>query len=255
MAYRAYHHRVQRRRLIDYFLPLFLFIAFAVIVILSLQLYHSIVTKHEPMDVFLFTPQGKSRILPFGTYDWNVAYDNTRVLQGDEINALPGGRASIRFFQKFWLRIDQNTTTVLQKVAPTKSLDSYEIQMKSGKAWYNTEAYTDIGVQLSILTTNLRISSTGGVFEVEDTSSDKGAEIVRTLKGTVHVAVLVSDGEKQREVESVDVAPGQEFSMDTVDYQAYQKYQSPEVLEPIPDTFVSDEWYLWNSKLDNELGI
>lgn len=255
MAYRAYHHRVQRRRLMDYFLPLFLFIAFAVIIILSLQLYHSVITKNEPLDVYLFTPQGKSRILPFGTYDWNVAYNETRVLQGDEINALPGGRATVRFFQKFWLRLDENTTAVLQKVVSSKTVDSYEIQMKSGRTWFNTEMYGDRPIQLNVFTTNLKITSSGGVFEVEDATSDKGAEIVRTISGSVRVAVLVSDGEKQREVEAVDVVPGQEFSMDTVDYQAYQKYQSPEILEPIPDTFVSDEWYLWNNKLDNELGI
>lgn len=253
MAYRAYHHRIHRRRLIDYFLPLSLFIAFAVIVILSLQLYSSVVSKHEPLDMYLFTPQGKSRILPFGTYEWNVAYDETRVLQGDEINTLSGGRAMIRFFQKFWLRLDEDTTVLLQKIASGKSADTYEVQMKSGRAWYNTEAYVDKAVRLTVMTTNLRITSADGIFEVEDLTSEKGAEIVRTLKGTVHVAVLVNDGEKEREVEAVDVVPGQEFSMDTVEYQAYQKYQSPEVLESINDTFVSDEWYLWNSKLDNEL--
>lgn len=251
MAYRAYHHRVHRRRLVDYFLPLFLFIAFAIIVILSFQLYRSFTTKDQPLDVFLFTPQGKSQILPFGTYEWNPAYDNTRILQGDQLSMLAGGRSMIRFFQKFWLRSDEKTILNLQKITSTKLSDSYEIEMKHGKSWLNARAYNDKNIQITLSTSHLRVTSSGGVFEVEDASSEKGSEMVRAISGTVQVSVLVSDGEKQREVEAIRLASGQEFIMDMSDYQAYQKYQSPEVLDAIPDAFLSDEWYVWNTKLDN----
>lgn len=239
----------------DYFLPLFLFIAFAVIVILSWQLYQSVVTKNEPLDIYLFTPQGKTRILPQGTYNWDQAYDETRILEGDEIQTLLSSRAMVRFFQKMWLRLDEETDVLLEKVTPSSSVDTYSLTMRRGKTWYHTEAYVDKSVQLNISTTHLRIQSGSGIFEVEDLTEEKGAQIVRVIKGSVQVDVVVSDGEKKREVESLRVTAGQQFVMDTSDYQAYQQYQSPEVLEPIPDAFVDEEWFLWNSRLDDALGV
>jgi hypothetical protein len=252
MAYRAYHHhRLQRRRLADYFLPLFLFIALAVIVILSIQLYHSIVVKNEPLDLYLYTPQGQTKVLVFGGYNWDPAYNEMRVVQGDEIHALPSARSSLRFFQKLWLRLDENTTVNLQKVAPSRSEDGYEFVLKggSGRAWFDSQAYTDKHIDMNVFTTHLRVQSSGGVFEVEDDTANKGAEVVRTIQGAVQVVVLVNDGGTEREVEAVNVAAGQEFVMEAADYDAYQKYQSPEVLEPIVDTFVQSDWYGWNMKL------
>lgn len=254
MAYRAYHHRIHRRRLIDYFLPLFLFIAFAVIVILSWQLYRSITIKNEPLDMYLYTSQGKSKILPSGTYNWDNAYDGMRILQGDEVQSLLGSRAELVFFKSFWLRLNEDTTVDLRKVLPSQSEDSYEIGLKGGSSWFNTDLYTDKKISLNVFTQHLRVEGRGGVFEVEDTSADKkGSEIIRTISGSVRVVVIVDDGQKQREVEAITVAPGQEFSMDATDYEAYQKYQSPEVLGPIPDDFVKGDWYQWNTEKDSNL--
>ncbi len=254
MAYRAYHHRIHRRRLIDYFLPLFLFIAFAVIVILSWQLYRSVTVKNEPLDMYLYTVQGGSKILPFGTYNWDNAYDGMRVLQGDEIQSPLGSRAELVFFKSFWLRLNGDTAVNLRKILPSQSEDEYEINLKGGSSWFNTDLYTDKKISLNVFTQHLRIEGHGGVFEVEDTSANKGGlEIIRTISGSVQVAVIVDDGQKQREVEAITVAPGQEFSMDATDYEAYQKYQSPEVLSAISDDFVSDEWYQWNKQKDSTL--
>ncbi len=251
MAYRAYHHRVHRRRLIDYFLPLFLFIAFAVIVILSWQLYRSITVKNEPLDMYLYTLQGKSKILPAGTYNWDNAYDGMRVLQGDEVQSLLGSRAELIFFKKFWLRLNEDTTVNLQRILSSQSEDEYEIYLKGGSSWFNADSYTDKHIALNVFTQHLKIEGQGGVFEVEDTSDRKGGmEVIRAITGSVRVAVIVNDGQKRREVEAITVAAGQEFSMDAADYNAYQKYQSPEVLTAIPDDFISDEWYQWNNQKD-----
>lgn len=253
MAYRAYHHRIHRRRLVDYFLPLFLFIAFAVIIILSMQLYRSIVVKNEPLDLYLYTPQGQTKVLVYGGYNWDSAYNEMRVVQGDEINALPGGRSTLRFFQKLWLRLDESTTVNLQKVAPSSSEDRYVFAMKggSGKMWLDSQLYVDKHVDMSVSTTHLRIQSAGGVFEVEDDTAKKGAEAVRVIQGSAQVVVLVDDEGEEREVEAINVAAGQEFVMEATDYEAYQKYQSPEVLSPIVDAFLQSEWYGWNMRLDD----
>lgn len=240
-------HRIHRKRLLDYFLPLFIFISFAVIVILGWQLYRSIASKSELMDVYLFIPEGQAKILPWGSYNWDNAVNETRVLQGDEIQTQLESRGVIRFFQKLFLRIDQETTVVLTEVSPGRSRDTYDIAMKGGALWLNTQKYDDKDMELTVRTTNLVIQSSDGVFEIEDR---EGAEIVRVVRGLVEVAVMVKEGTSQREVESVKVPAGQEFVMDADAYEAYKKYQSPEVFGPISQMFIETGWYLWNSSED-----
>ncbi len=243
------NYRVRRKRLVDYFLPLFIFIAFAVIVILGWQLYRSIASKNELMDVYLFIPQGQAKILPSGSYNWDSAVNETRVLQGDEIATQIQSRGVVRFFQKLLLRIDEETTVALTEVSPGRFKDTYNIVMKDGTLWVNTQLYEDKDMKLTVHTTNLVVQSSDGVFEVEDRD---GTQVVRVVRGSVEVAVMVQEGTSQREVESVKVPMGQEFIMDSRAYEAYKKYQSPEVFGPISSMFAESEWYLWNSSLDGD---
>ena len=255
MSYHRSHHRVHRRHLVDYFLPLFLFIAFALVIILARQLYVDMFVKHEPLDAYLFIPQGQVQILPAGSFTWDFAVNETRVVAGDEFTVGAGGRGTVRFFQRLWMRMNGDSGVLLSKIVSGGGGDQFEIGLKSGQAWFNTEAYRETSVEVSVVTAHLRINSDGGVFEVENSAADSsgGAEAVRVLRGKVEVTVLVQDSDTLREVETLEVGEGQEFSMTASVYSAYQKFQSPEVVGPVNKNFVEGEWYLWNSAEDEKL--
>lgn len=252
MIYRS-HHRVHRRRLVDYFLPLFLFIAFAVMIILARQLYVSLFVKNEPLDAYLFIPQGQVQILPAGTFSWDFAVNETRVVPGDELMASSHGRGMVRFFQKLWMRMEGGASVVLSKILSGSGKDHFEIALKSGHVWLNSDLYREKSLQISVATAHLRITSGDGVFEVENMLAAGGVEAVRVVRGNVEVSVVVQDGDTLREVETLTVGEGQEFSMNDTIYGAYQKFQSPEAIGSMNKTFIESEWYVWNNKKDEEL--
>ncbi|MCX6733332.1 MAG: hypothetical protein NTX63_00795 [Candidatus Peregrinibacteria bacterium] len=256
MVYRPYNrvsaHKVHRKRFSDYFLPPFLFIAFAVIVILSVQLYQSIFVDHKPLDVFLSTLEGRTKLTVAGSPNADDALNETRLFKGDEIATETSSRAGLNFFKREVLRFDGETTALLQDVSQEKSQDTIDMVLKGGRAWIFSETPSGISSDLLFHTTHLSLESQGGVFEIEDLSAKKGSEIVRVIKGSVKAKIIIASDSGPKEVESVTIAAGQQFTMDPLALAAYEKFQSPEVIAPIDPKFVEDEWYLWNNGLDEK---
>lgn len=258
MVYRPYNrvsaHKVHRKRFSDYFLPPFLFIAFAVIIILSVQLYQSIFVVHKPLDVFLSTLEGRTRLTVAGNPNTDLALNGTRLFKGDEIATETSSRAELNFFKREIFRFDEETTALLQDVSQEKSQDTIDMVLKGGRAWIFSENTSDVSSDMLFRTTHLSLETQGGIFEIEDLSAKKGSEIIRVIKGSVRAKIIIASDSGPKEVESVTVAAGQQFTMDSLALAAYEKFQSPEVITPIDPKFVEDEWYLWNNRMDEKGG-
>lgn len=252
MVYRPYRtvsaHKVHRKRFVDYFLPPFLFIALVVIIILSVQLYQAMFVEHKPLDVFLYTLQGRTKLTATGSQNADEALNEMRVFKGDEIATDVSGRAGLNFFKREVVRFDENTTALLQDFAQDKNQDSFDIILKKGRAWISAETAPDIAPTILLHTSHLSLESQNGIFEAED----QAGEMVRVIKGSVKATVVITSDSGPKEVETVVIAAGQQFTMDRSALAAYEKFQSPEVITPIDPKFVEDEWYLWNNGLDGK---
>lgn len=262
MVYKPHHrsamsrvHRVQRKRFVDYFLPLFLFISLAVIIILAVQLYTVVFVKNEPMDVFLYTLQGSAKVTPVGSPNEDIALNEMRLFKGDAVATDAGGRVGLNFFKKMVVRLDQSSETILQDVSHQDSELGFDVLLKSGRLWVFAQSNPQSDYQMNFHTSHLAIDSSGGVFEIEDDSVQKGNETVRVVSGSVTLNVVISDGDQTRNVETIKLTDGQQFTMDPTALAAYEKYQSPEVTGSIDPTFSDDDWYLWNNQIDEQKAL
>lgn len=257
MVYRPYRsissHRVRRRRFADYFLPPFLFIAFVVIIILAVQLYQSLFVVHKPLDIFLYTLQGRAKYIASGSVNVDDALNEMLVFKGDEIITDVSGRIALNFFRRELVRLDENSGLLLQEVSSDNNEDNLDLMLKVGRAWIFADTTSDITRNFILRTSHLVIESNGGVFEIQDFSPQKKSEIVRVIKGSVKVTVIITGSDGPKEVETIAVGEGQQFTMDRSVLSAYEKFQSPEVVGPIDSGFAEEEWYLWNNALDEKL--
>ena len=255
MVYRPYRtvsaHRVHKKRFVDYFLPPFLFIAFVVIIILSVQLYQAVFVEHKPFDVFLYTLQGRAKLTPAGSPNTDEALNEMRVFKGDEIVTDISGRIGLTFFKREILRFDENTTVLLRDVVQDNFKDTIDVVMRGGRGWVFAES-TDVIPHIIMNTSHLSLESQNAIFEVEDFSAQKGGEIIRVIKGSVKATIVITSDDGPKEVETVTILAGQQFTMDRAALAAYEKFQSPEVIAPIDPTFTEDEWYFWNNELDEK---
>ncbi len=256
MVYRPYRtvsaHRVHRKRFVDYFLPPFLFIALVVIIILSVQLYQAAFVEHKPLDVFLYTLQGRAKLTPAGSPNADEALNEMRVFKGDEIVTDVSGRVGLTFFKREEVRLDENTTVLLKDIEQNSNQDNLDVVMQGGRVWVFAESSADIVPRILLRTTHLGLESQSAIFEVEDSSTKKGSEIIRVIKGSVKATIVIPSDDGPKEVETVTVSAGQQFTMDRTVLAAYEKFQSPEVIAPIDPKFTEDEWYFWNNALDEK---
>ena len=256
MVYRPYRtvsaHRVHRKRFVDYFLPPFLFIALVVIIILSVQLYQAAFVEHKPLDVFLYTLQGRAKLTPAGSPNTDDALNEMRVFKGDEIVTDVSGRIGLTFFKREILRFDENTTVLLRDVVQDNFKDTIDVAMKGGRGWVFAESAADVVPHIIMSTSHLSLESQSAIFEVEDFSAQKGDEIIRVIRGSVKATIVIPSDDGPKEVETVTVLAGQQFTMDRTVLAAYEKFQSPEVVTPIDPKFTEDEWYFWNNGLDEK---
>jgi hypothetical protein len=147
-----------------------------------------------------------------------------------------------------------NATTLVSRSIERSSSAFFDFRLKHGRVWFSSPD-TDSSLRFTLSTSHLRVQGGDAIFSLEDFSSQKGSEILRVFRGEVTVTVLLSDASGQREVETYRIAAGHEFNMDLKAYQAYEKYQSPEVVFPLGKDFPESEWYLWNDALDEKTSI
>lgn len=250
MAYTA-----SRKRLWDYFVPLFILLAAGAIVALSIQLYQLLSYQREATDSTLYVAQGHAKVLPWGTSSWSSAVSGMHVLQGDAVKTLTSSRAALRFFQSAWIRLGEDTQATVRALDAAPSRNQIEFAFDRGDVWVAAKP-ADKEVAVQVNTPHLQIAATGAVFAVHVETGASVVESVRVFDGSVSVSVMPDSGaggavgDKARAVDTITVAAGNQFTMRAPDYAAFVAYQSPDIVAPLATDAASDSWVIWNQQED-----
>ena len=239
--------RIPRKRPIDYILPFLIMICTGVIVVLGYQLWSNLQGPEEKEDVYLYTANGSSKILPWGSGEWNRAYTGTRLLQGDSIKTQKGGRIVIELFEDHYIRMDERTEISISEIK--ESGDAYEvgILLEEGKVWINSDKSSDTPVKFKVRTSHTAIQTVSTIYEVEQ---NIGSEVIRVMNGEVLADIFVDEAETRRKVETIAIGVGQEAVITDEDLQDYADMQSPSVIHALSDEFKESSFYKWNVSED-----
>jgi len=239
--------RLPRKRPIDYILPFLIIICAGVIVVLGYQLWSSLNSESNEKDIFMYTAQGSSKILPWGAGEWERGYNGTRLLQGDSIKTLSGGRIVVDLFKDHFIRLDEKTELVLTEIK--KNGDSYEVNLTlmEGKVWLNSNENSKTPVKFTVTTNHTFIKTVGTIYEVEQVA---GSEIIRVIKGTILADIMIDDNGKKNKVESLQIGVGQEATLTSKEIQMYTNRESPSVVNALSDSFKESGFYKWNMSED-----
>jgi FecR protein len=235
--------RIPRKRPIDYILPFLIMICAGVIVVLGYNLWSSLQTPEEKEDVYLYTANGSSKILTWGSGEWNRAYTGTRLLQGDSIKTQKGGRIVIELFEDHYIRMDERTEISISEIK--ESGDAYEvgILLEEGKVWINSDKNSETPVKFKVRTGHTAIQTVSTIYEVEQ---NIGSEVIRVMNGEVLADIFVDEADARRKVETIAIGVGQEAVITDKDLQDYASMQSPSVIHALSDEFKESSFYKWN---------
>jgi len=239
--------RLPRKRPIDYILPFLIIICAGVIVVLGYQLWSSLNTDSNEKDIFMYTAQGSSKILPWGAGEWERGYNGTRLLQGDSIKTLSGGRIVIELFNDHYIRLDEKTELAMTEIK--KNGDSYEINLTllEGRVWLNSNESSKTPVKFTVKTNHTFVKTVGTIYEVEQLA---GNEVIRVIKGTILADIMIEDNGKTNKVESLQIGVGQEATLSAEVLQKYANRESPSVVNALSDAFRESGFYKWNMSED-----
>ncbi|MCD6109936.1 FecR domain-containing protein [bacterium] len=239
--------RIPRKRPIDYILPFLIMISTGVIIVLGYQLWSTTQNSGDGNDIYAYTAQGTSKILPWGSGEWERMYNGTKLLQEDSIKTQTGGRVVVELFHDNYIRLDEKTE--ISFVDIKKDGDGYEVnvQLKEGKIWVNSNKNSEIPVKFTVSTNHTLIKNVSTIYEVEQTSL---AEAVRVIKGDILADIMIDEDGKVRKVETLSVGVGQQAIITDKNIEAYTNRQSPSVIDAVSDDFRNMSFYKWNMAED-----
>lgn len=238
--------RYRRRTRSQYLLPFIVLVSLGVFLILAFQLWGSFFPTVKG-DALFFLADGRSKVLSFGTTEWGNIYNGTKVKLGDSVKTLHSAKGVLQFYDGTIVRLDQDTQVTLVDISDKNDYDQILLYLNSGKVWVNKPKQTAIRKTNFLITTNYAsYTDTGTVFDLEKLTD----EILHVIKGQVQVDILETVDGKTRTIESVPVGIGQQIVLNEPVMQAYYQRQSPSVLGALDPIFQTDDWYLWNSRED-----
>lgn len=239
--------RIPRKRPIDYILPFLIMICTGVIVVLGYQLWTTIQGGEEESDIYAYLAQGTAKILPWGSGEWERAYNGTRLLQEDSIKTQKGGRVVVELFNDHYVRLDEKTEVKFSDIK--KSGDGYEIniQLLEGKIWINNKENSETPVKFTVSTNHTLVKTMSTIYEVEQTSS---AEAVRVIKGDILADIMVDEDGQARKVETLNIGVGQQAVLDDEAIKGYEERKIPSVVDALSDDFRDGSFYKWNMAED-----
>lgn len=246
-------YRVRRKRLLDYFFPPLILIAVIMTVVLSLHLYRLITAGQERVQLTIQQGGVHATVTPSGVSDSVAGKDTMPLFSEDRVHS---GQASVdialRSFsgvQQALFTLDPDTDVLFQKVSQSGSEIALSMLVSRGRlsivfADDVTRVASGTTTTLSISLPHLRVtrafaSDRSASFSV---GADSGVmrEKVTYIDGEdpIKVESLVDRGGVLQEAESYDLLPKNALTLDSAAYAALSKYQSPELIEAIPDTSV-----------------
>ena len=239
--------RIPRKRPIDYILPFLIMISTGIIVVLGYQLWATLQGGEENNDIYVYIAQGNAKILPWGSGEWERAYNGTRILQEDSIKTQRGGRAVIELFDDHYVRLDEKTEVTFSDIK--KNGDGYDISIKllEGKIWINNDENSQTPIKFRVSTNHTLVKTVSTIYEVEQTDE---SEAVRVIKGDIIADIMVNDNGQMRRVETLNIGVGQQAVITSADIEAYKEVRSPSVIDALSDEFRNSSFYKWNMAED-----
>jgi len=241
-------HRSPRKRPIDYILPFLIMICAGIIVVLGYQLFSSMNQADSDKDIYLYTAQGSAKILPWGSGEWERAYNGTRLLQGDSLKTQKNTRLVVELFEDHFVRVDEQSEVVFQEIK--KSGKAYEINLlvREGSIWINNDEDSEVPVKFNVRTDHTIIKTVSTIYEVEQ---NEDSEVIRVIKGSIVADIMIGENNNLNKVESIQIGVGQEAVITSDDIKDYEDRQSPSVIDALSDEFRNSGYYKWNMSEDN----
>lgn len=238
--------RYRRRARSQYLLPFVILVSLGVVVILAFQLWGAFFAGAKG-DAIYFLAEGRSKVLAFGTNEWENLYNGSKVKLGDSVKTQKNSKGVIQFYDGTVMRLDEDTQVTLLDISKKSDYQEILIFLNDGQIWVNKPKQNVIRKTDFVINTNYAsYSITGTVFALE-----KGAEeILRVIRGQVQVDIIEQVDGKSRSIESVPVGIGQQITLSDAVMQEYYQRKSPSVLGVLDPLFQASEWYLWNVRQD-----
>lgn len=214
--------------------------------ILAFQLWGSFFPTVKG-DALYYLVDGRSKVLSFGTTEWANIYNGTKVKLGDSIKTLHGARGVVQFYDGTFVRLDEDTQVTLVDITDKNDYEEILLYLNGGKVWVNKPKQNVVRKTNFVINTNYAsYRDTGTVFDLQKLQDDS----LHVIKGAVQVDILETTEGKTRSIETIKVGIGQQITLSAAVMQEYYKRQSPSVLGGLDPVFQSGDWYLWNTKED-----
>ena len=235
----------RRKRPFEYLLPFLIFVGVGVIGVLGFQLWNNL--QGAKGDVYFYIASGKAKMLQYGLNEWANAFSGTKMLLGDSIKTEPDSRGVLQFFNGTIVRLDGDTEVTITDITKRSDVEKIGLTLTHGNMWVNKMNSEGVDQSdMNVRTTHMMVSDVGTVFEVESNDT----ETVRVIAGQVNAQILGNATDKNAVLDTVQVGVGQEMTLDQAILQAFQNHDTPSVLMALSDQFKLSDWYLWNSRED-----
>lgn len=216
------------------------------VVILAFQVFGAFQGKTG--DVYFYVAQGNAKILPYGTSEWQDAFSGTKLLAGDSVKTLQGGRLVLQFYNGSVVRLEQDSGITLVDVAKRSGDEKIALTLDFGAAWVNRVITEDTKTsKFELKTEHMLVKDVGNIVEVEKAEA---TEVVRVLKGAIKVDIYANDDNKNEVADTQDVGVGQELDLDPATLKSFKNHENPSALIAIRDEFKGSSWYAWNVQED-----
>ncbi|MCC7432938.1 FecR domain-containing protein [Candidatus Peregrinibacteria bacterium] len=239
--------RYRRRARSQYLLPFVALVIVGVVLVMIFQIW-GIFFANSKGDAVYYTATGRSKVLAFGTSEWENMLSGSKVKLGDSVKTLKSGRGVVTFYDGTVMRLDENTQVTLLDISKKNDYQEILIYLNEGKIWVNKPKQNVIRKTDFVINTNYAsYSITGTVFDLEKSVSE---EVLHVVKGQVQTDIIETVDGKTRTIESMPVGIGQQTVLNETVMKAFYERQSPSVLGAFEADFEESEWYKWNEKED-----
>jgi len=222
-------------------------VSLGVFIILAFQLWGTFFADAKG-DAIFYVAEGRSKVLSFGTTEWENVYNGSKVKLGDSVKTLKNAKGVVEFYDGTELRMDENSQITLVDISKKSDYQEIMIYLNAGQIWVNKPKQNVVRKTDFVINTNYAsYAITGTIFNLEKNQD----EILRVLKGQVQADITEQADGKTRSIESVPVGIGQQITLNDAVMKEYYDRKSPSVLGVLDPVFQTTDWYLWNTREDD----
>ena len=231
------------------FTPFIILICIGLISVLGYKLYGSLVDGEPKKGVKFELLSGTAELKAWGTDHFIDVPSGSFLMEGDEIVSSEDALMILEFPEGTILRANGGVDMVVEEMFFEKDPYRIKLMLVHGDVWIN-KMIRPMGK------TDMQVSMGNVVVKSSDLSvlalENKIDEIVRVTSGaSINVDVL--NEAKNRVVETVVVAVGQEAVFSKEILSKYWNFEMPTIIEILSDSFRNSEWFRFNINADKGL--